>query len=275
MSETKTTQLVPISVPGTDRTIAAALVNGEPHVSLRHCCDAIGISVESQRAKLRSRSWARTTQWVAQLPGDTQAREYTMIDRRTMTMWLGGIDENRVNEEARPVLIAFQAEAADALDAYFNEGGAINPRATEDQLDHLARRAQAQAGVLQALRGIVDPKHLEAKGRIVLARALGEAPEIDAQDMPLYVHDYLRGKGLNHNMIEAKASGFGKRLKALYTVERDRAPQMHPQSLSGGRVVQVCSYTEADRPLFDSVWARHYANVVADSALTVISGGAS
>lgn len=274
MSDTKNTQLVPIAVPHTDRLIMATLVDGQPMVSLRHACESIGIDTENQRKKLDGKSWAVAV-LITATGSDGKSYQMTMIDRRTFTMWLATIDANRVSSEARPVIEAFQAEAADALDAYFNEGGAINPRATEDQLDHLARRAQAQAGVLQALRGIVDPKHLEAKGRIVLARALGEAPEIEPQDLPLYVHDYLREKGLRRDLIEAKASGFGKRLKALYTVERDRAPEMHPQELSGGRVVQVCSYTEADRPLFDSVWARHYANTVAESALTVVRGGVS
>ncbi|MDO3401928.1 phage antirepressor N-terminal domain-containing protein [Mycolicibacterium neoaurum] len=268
-----TTDLVTIPVPGTNRKIAATVIDGVPFVSLRHACEAIGLAVESQRKKLASRSWATATQWVS-VAEDGRRREMTMVDRRTFTMWLGGIDENRLSSGAKPILVAFQAEAADALDAYFNEGDAINPRADEDQLDRLARQARARAAVLQALMGVVDPKHLEAKGRILLARALGEAPEIDSDDLPLYVHDYLRGKGLTRELVEAKASGFGKRLKALYTVERDRAPQMHPQTLSGGRVVQVCSYTEADRPLFDSVWARHYANVVAESALTVLPGGA-
>ena len=264
--------LVPISVRGTDRTIMAALLDGTPMVSLAHACDVCGLDVDSQRKKLKAKSWA-TTVVITGVAGDGRQREMLMIDRRTFTMWLATIDTNRVSAEARAIIEAFQAEAADALDAYFHEGGVINPRADVDQLDRIARQAQAQAAVLQALRGIVDPKHLEAKGRIVLARALGEAPEIAHADLPLYVHDYLRDKGLKHDLIEAKASGFGKRLKALYTVERDRAPQMHPQTLAGGRVVAVCSYTEADRPLFDAVWARHYANVVADAALTVLPGG--
>jgi hypothetical protein len=196
-----------------------------------------------------------------------------MIDRRTFTMWLATIDTNRVATEAKSILEAFQAEAADALDAYFNEGGAINPRASEDQLDRIARQAQAQAAVIQSLKGIVDPKHLEVKGRLVLARAMGEAPEITAADMPLYVWDYLVSKGLRRSLVEAKASGFGKRLKARYIVEHDREPHQFHQELPNGSVRKVNAYTEADRPLFDSVWAQHYATKVADSALTVVPGG--
>lgn len=253
------TDLDRIPVPGTDREILATVVDGKPMVSLRHACDAIGLAVESQRKKLRERSWASATQRVVQVPGDAQRREHTFIDRRTFTMWLGGIDENRVNPEVRPVLVAFQAEAADALDAYFNEGGAINPNATDDQIDRLTR----QASVLKALKGIVDPKHLESKGRLILARAMGEAPELDPASIPLYVSDYLKSKGLSSTLVAAKASGFGKRLKKLYTARHKCDPQMHHQELPNGTVRQVCAYTESDRPLFDEVWALDYSNVVA------------
>lgn len=246
--------LVPVPVPGTDRQIMATLVDGTPMVSLRHACEAIGIAFDAQRVKLNAKSWACVTRIVTQLDGDTQRREVAMVDRRTFTMWLATIDTKRVSADARPIIEAFQAEAADALDAYFNEGGAINPRATETQLDRLARQARAQADVLQALKGIVDPKHLEAKGRLIVARAMGEAPEIDPQELPLYVSDYLKSKGLPTTLVEAKASGFGKRLKARYIVEHDREPEQFHQELPNGTIRKVYAYTEADRPLFDSVW---------------------
>lgn len=151
------TDLVPVPVPGTDRQIVATLVDGKPMVSLRHVCEAIGLAVESQRAKLRRRSWACATQWVSQMPGDGQRREYTMIDRRTFTMWLATIDETRVSPEARPVLIAFQAEAADALDAYFNGRTGAAPamnqldvlRAVIDQIEATQRDAAEAKAIAQ------------------------------------------------------------------------------------------------------------------------------
>lgn len=266
-------ELVRVPVPGTDKQIMAMSVNGEPVISLRHVCDAIGIALESQKRKLTTRSWATTTQQVA-VAEDGKRRTMTMIDRRTLMMWLGGIDENRVNPDIRPTLVAFQSQAAIALDAYFNEGGAVNPNATEDQLERISRQVQAQAAALNALKGIVDAKHLEAKGRLLVARAMGEAPELDPATLPLYVWDYLKSKGLARPLIEAKASGFGKRLKALYTVQHDRAPEKHHQDVNG-KVREVYAYTEADRSLFDSVWARHYANAVAETALRVVPGGDS
>lgn len=255
-----TAQLVQIEVPGTTAAITAAEIDGRPMVSLRHACDALGIAFDAQRVKLQGKSWACVTMTVT-YDSSGRRQEMAMIDRRTFTMWLATIDENRVSETARPAVTAFQAEAADALDAYFHDGGAINPSATEDQLDRIARQAGAQAAVIQALKGIVDPKHLEAKGRIVLARALGEEPEIAPADVPLYVSDYLKSKGLASDMIAAKASGFGKRLKGLYVSEYLEEPKKAYQNLPNGTVRPVFAYTEADRPLFDRVWIGHYAGV--------------
>lgn len=268
-----TAELVPVSVPGTDRSIMATLVDGKPMVSLRHACEAIGINYGSQLDKLRGKSWAS----VVPLRGtaaDGKSYEMLMMDRRTMTMWLGGIDENRVNQAARPVIVAFQAEAADALDAYFHDGGAINPRATEDQLAAVIDRAERQARVLQALKGIVDPKHLELKARLLAARAMGEEPDIDALDRPLLVTDYLRSKGLNRTLVDAKAKGFGSRLRGLYIAEYNTEPGKRLQDFGNGAIRECNAYTERHRHLFDAVWARHYAGKVAESALFAIDGGA-
>lgn len=273
MSDQQSTELVPIPVPGTDRRIMAAILDDRPVVSVRHACEVAGIDPDTQARKLKRTSWA-TTVIMTGVAADGRSRDLLMIDRRTFTMWLATIDAGRVSAAARPIIEAFQAEAADALDAYFNDGGAINPRATTDQLDRLTRQARGQIEILQLAKGLIDPKHLESKARIVLARALGEAPEIAPADVPLYVSDYLASKGLKRVLIDAKSPGFGKRLKARYIVEHDREPARHHQELSNGTVRQVYAYTEADRPLFDSVWAKHYANVVAESALTVIPGGA-
>lgn len=259
-----TTELVRIPFHGTD--LLAVDCDGRPNVVLRPAIESLGLDFSAQRKKLQGRSWACMGESTTQLPGDTQRRTHTTVDVRTFLMLLATINENNVSEDKRPLLIAYQSEVADVIEAYWRDGGAINPRATEDQLDRIARHATAQAAVLQALRGVVDPKHLEAKGRVLLARAMGEAPELDEATRPLYVFDYLREKGLARDLVQAKASGFGKRLKALFIVEHDREPQMHMQELPNGQVREACAYTEADRRLFDAVWARHYANVVAINA---------
>lgn len=130
------TDLVPIPVPGTDRQIMATVIGGKPMVSLRHACDAISIDYSGQLQKLKGKSWA-TVEMIATVGADGKPREMAMIDRRTFTMWLATIDTSRVASAARPTIEAFQAEAADALDAYFSTGVAVATTTSLSQFDIL------------------------------------------------------------------------------------------------------------------------------------------
>lgn len=133
---TTATELVHIPVPGTDRQIVATSDDGRPLVSLRHACDAIGLNYSTQAEKLAKRSWA-TVVPLRGTAADGKSYVMSMIDRRTFTMWLATVDANRVSDEARPVIEAFQAEAADALDAYFGAGIAVATESNLSQFDIL------------------------------------------------------------------------------------------------------------------------------------------
>ncbi|MDG3012183.1 phage antirepressor [Rhodococcus sp. D2-41] len=262
---TNDTTLATIPVPGVDAPITAAEIDGQPMVSLRHACDALGIDHSKQLRKLKTKSWA-TVDLRATVAVDGKAREMAMIDRRTFTMWLATIDEKRVNEAARPVIVAYQAEAADALDAYFHDGGVINPRATEHQANALIFQARAQMELCQAAQGLIHPDHLEARARVVLARGLGEHAELDQTRKPLYTQDFLKGKNLSRTKLKSVAGVFGKRVKAAYIAEHGREPEMYPLDLSNGQTREVRAYTEADRPLMEQVWREHYAPLTLDVA---------
>ena len=149
-------ELVAVSVPGTDRSIMATVIDGRPMVSIRHACEAIGMEPARQIQKLNSRSWA-TVYMTYTVGSDGKRREMAMVDRRTFTMWLATLDASRVSAQARPIIEAFQAEAADALDAYFNERAVAAPamnqldvlRAAIDQIE-AAQRDAAQAREIAA-----------------------------------------------------------------------------------------------------------------------------
>ncbi|APE09740.1 hypothetical protein BO226_11405 [Rhodococcus sp. 2G] len=115
-----------------------------------------------------------------------------------------------------------------------------------------------QMEIMQLAQGLIDPRHLEAKARLVLARALGEAPELDPKTTPLYAQTYLEEKGLTRDEIKSMSSVFGKRLKAMYQLERGEDPGQYPLETKAGQVRQVNAYTEADRDLFDRVWTKYY-----------------
>lgn len=240
-------------------SIHTTLVDGQPHVILRPAVEALGLDWKNQHEKLKTRSWACVVQKTMQVPGDTQARTHSIAPVRTFLMLLATVNENRVAEAVRPTLIAFQNETADAIEAYWTQGGAINPRATEEQLDHLIARAKQQAEVLSILSGIVSPDWLETKARLVAARALGEEPEVDPLDVPLYVPDFLKAKGLARKQIESVQSWFGRRAAALYEAEHGEKPGKRQADLPNGSVRETYAWTERHRPLFEETWDRYYA----------------
>ena len=250
-------QLVTIPVPGTNNPIMAVQKDGTEWAAARHICNALGIDWSGQAAKLKNKNWA-TVENISTVGADGKNRDMAMVDRRTLTMWLATIDTNRVSEAARPTLEAYQLEAANALDAYFHKGGAINPRAEEHQLNALMRQSQMQMELCQAAKGLIHPDHLEAKARIVLARGLGEVPELNPETRPLYTADFLKSKNLSNKKMKSVAPMFGKRMKALYTLEKGQEPKKYDLTLSNGQVRQVNGYTEADRELMQRVWDQYY-----------------
>lgn len=130
---------------------------------------------------------------------------------------------------------------------------------TEHQLNALMRQSQMQMELCQAAKGLIHPDHLEARARIVLARGLGEAPELNPETRPLYTADFLKSKNLSTKKMKSVAPMFGKRMKALYTLEKGSEPEKYDLTLPNGQVRQVNGYTEADRPLMQKIWDQYYA----------------
>lgn len=192
----------------------------------------------------------------AQMPDDDQRREMVFIDRRTFTMWLATIDTGRIkNERTRELVRTYQCEAADALDKYFHEGVAINPRVVGASYD-----VETQARVLDILKNVIAKDYLEAKARIVAARAMGDTPEIEAGARPLYIQDYLREKGATADEVTRFASAFGRYVKEAYAAERGVEPGKRVDETPSGQVRETYAYTETDRPIFDRAWSKSYAD---------------
>jgi hypothetical protein len=241
-----------VRIPFNGGEVQAVDANGKPHVILRPVFEAIGLDADQQIRKLQRQPWASTVVTTVQV-GD-QRRNMIAADVRTFLMALATIPASRVSDEARPVLVAYQSEVADAIESYWTKGGAINSRATEDQLAAIISRAKGQADVLAALRGIVAPSWLEAKARHVAARALGEEPELDPMARPLTVGEFLEDKGLSAAERRSVASKLGGRIKGLFIGEHGRMPDKVDRFIDGA-LRPVYAYTERDRPLFELAWS--------------------
>ena len=124
--------------------------------------------------------------------------------------------------------------------------------------------ARMQMELCQAAKGLIDPYHLEAKARVVLARGMGEHAELDARRRPLYTTDFLKSLNLSRSRIKKVAGPFGKAVKAAYTNLHGEPPKSYPLTLTNGQVRDVLAYTEADRALLDEVWSTRFVEPTLD-----------
>jgi hypothetical protein len=246
-----TSEIVYIPFHGDD--IMAVSVDGKPHVVLKPALESIGVDYWTQVEKLRSRSWATTSQCPV-VAADGKTREMLTVDVRTFLMLLATLDERRVGIDVRPKLVMYQAEVAGVIEAYWTQGGAINPRASREQLDAIAASVEAKIRMLGAAKGIVDDRWLEAVTREQIAIGLGKEPEQDPSTRFLTVGDYFEEQGIPAADIRKLSPTFGRRLKVAYVARHGEPPGKSDRFVDGAQR-SVFVYTEADRDLFDQVWA--------------------
>ena len=119
--------------------IAQRFDDGEIYTALKPICENIGIDFNGQKQRLERTPWA-TMCVMHTVAADGKNRDMTAISRKTLTMWFATIDTNRLSDEqARHNVTVYQQEAAEALDKYFNEGGAIRVSDADSDEDIMAR----------------------------------------------------------------------------------------------------------------------------------------
>lgn len=91
---------------------------GTVWVSLRRCCENLGLSIDTQARKLKSKAWATTTEMMVDCPDGSQ-RSAFCIDLDTLPGWLFSIDARKVKEHVREKLARYQKEAARVLADHF------------------------------------------------------------------------------------------------------------------------------------------------------------
>lgn len=66
---------------------------------------------------------------------------------------------------------------------------------------------------------------------------------------------YLAGRGVEGPELMAAVGPFGKALKAAFVTRYSREPLKRLKRMPDGRTISVFEYVEADRGLFDAVFA--------------------
>lgn len=148
--------------------------DGKVWVSLRRCCENLGLDLEGQRKKLKSKSWACAEEKSVQTSGDDQTRLMTMIDLDTLPGWLFSIDERKVKPEARKKIVQYQKECSQVLREHFFGKVVAKPSTGDDVLDSIECVRDALASIAETRR-----RQLElAKQQAELAKQQAETRQI-------------------------------------------------------------------------------------------------
>ncbi|MBG0828494.1 hypothetical protein HS041_12020 [Planomonospora sp. ID67723] len=115
-----------VHIPFHGREILAVEENGKPRIILKPAVEHIGLDYSWQLQKLKAKSWA-TVGETPTVGADGKVRGMASVDVRTFLMLLATIDERRVGEEARPVLVAYQREVADLIERHFTKAREAEP----------------------------------------------------------------------------------------------------------------------------------------------------
>lgn len=195
---------------------------------------------------------------VAKLGLDPRTRTLAIFNRRAILNVGQLLTESDVARQIRTYLLEVEAGAPELL--------------RSEALDRAAL-AEAQMRVLSAANGIVDHVWLELKARHVAAKALGEEPEVDPLDRPLYIPDFLKSKGLKRAQIISVQSWFGRRVAALYEAEGGSRPGSRSEDTAKGSVRDTIAWTERHRPAFEAAWTKYYAAQYGPQSTQLAVGG--
>ena len=86
--------------------------------SVRRICETLGIQPHGQTEKLKTKAWA-CTQIICAHDTTGRNQDAFVIHLDSLPMWLAGINETKVAEAIRPMLVKYQKEAAKVLRDHF------------------------------------------------------------------------------------------------------------------------------------------------------------
>lgn len=147
-----------------NQTIVTVENNGEVCVPIRPICDALNLSYSGQFESLKEdANFASTVRHCRMVAADGKERDMVCLPLLYVYLWLGGINPNRVKEEARQSVINYRMECAQALYDHFTFKARRANEQAQKEIELLKQKDEAKSrlGEAKALIRSIDDK-LEA-----------------------------------------------------------------------------------------------------------------
>ena len=122
------------SIDFNSQTILTAQQNGIIYTAIKPICENIGLAWNAQLERInRDEVLNSTVRMIRMVANDGKNREMLCLPIHYLNGWLFGVDTNRVKAQIKETLITYKKECYQALFDYWNNGVAVNPRATKDE----------------------------------------------------------------------------------------------------------------------------------------------
>ncbi|MFJ3878033.1 phage antirepressor N-terminal domain-containing protein [Streptomyces sp. NPDC090077] len=227
---------------------------------LGQLCQNLALDPNGQRQTIERKAWSegKTCVMHVMLPGQSRAYPQFLVHERILPMWLANVTTSRIADEVkRKKVERAQVELADALYRYVTgEVQRVTPAPAPREITAAAGPVsyRDQAEILAILRPALPEPYATATAKVILARAMGERPELDSSETPLYAATFLAEKGHKAKTVAKFQSGFGARVSNAFFKRHGRRPEKIAGP-AGSRIDKVAVYTEDDRPLLEEVYA--------------------
>lgn len=122
------TDLVQVQeVPFFGGAIEAVRRNGRNYVSVRRCCEDIGVDFSGQLQKLKTYKWSELVDF-STVAEDGKQRVLTLIPSDKVPMWMANINVNKVDPRVASRIERYQEDAARVLAAHFLGAGEVEEK---------------------------------------------------------------------------------------------------------------------------------------------------
>ncbi len=111
-------------VPFRDAQLLLVEHGGQPYVPMKPVVEGMGLAWAAQHRKLTEGRFSATITEMMMVAEDGKQRAMTCLPLRKLAGWLMSIHPNKVRQELREGIIAYQEQCDDVLWAYWNDGGA-------------------------------------------------------------------------------------------------------------------------------------------------------
>lgn len=144
--------------------------DGQPGLVARRLVENLGLDWGSQSVKLKDRRFRCCV--IATRDAQGRMQDTLILPRSRVVAYLYSINPSKVREDLREKLEVYQDECSDVLDAYWHNGGILNPRFSTDDATRAYYASSGEVSV-NFLSNLLDvtaetPAHKEIIAKVIL-----------------------------------------------------------------------------------------------------------